>query len=273
MHLDKVPLIRRVTGGGACYVDKGNRLFSFIQPFIPNQGFKDNYPILTRALTSLGFNVTISGRNDLIIGDKKISGSAFTVTGNVLKHHGTLLINVDKHLLTKYLTPTKLKLKSKGINSVESRIVNLTDINPSISINDIDNALVNSFKEYLSSAIDKIIVDPHDITSPSFSKLYNKFISHDYIYNHNPEFTHKLEHKFSFGLVELFLFCNKNKIIDYQIYSDSLDLDFITHLKYCFSKLIGLEYNLNLPLELQKSSLDQYHHQMNEFCEWLAINL
>src|SRR3989338_8200730 len=127
MEEEGVPLIRRDTGGGACYVDKGNRLFSLIGR-TENGNTKIEFPLVVNALKKLGMDAELQGRNDIIVQGKKVSGSAFHLSENIYKHHGTILVDVNKELLTKFLNPNKLKLQSKGISSIQSRIINLIQI-------------------------------------------------------------------------------------------------------------------------------------------------
>lgn len=118
------------------YQDLGNAVFSF---FHPVKDFKDSdfktmsNDVLIKALHSLGIEgAKASGRNDLVVGDRKISGSAYKInlgkadgSGRKALHHGTMLLNVDINALGKYLNPSKKKLESKSVESVRSRVANL----------------------------------------------------------------------------------------------------------------------------------------------------
>ena len=129
-----ITVSRRITGGGAVFHDLGNVNYSYIS--VDDKASDINFlpyvePIIN-ALKSLGVEVELSGRNDIVTknGGKKISGSAqHRQSGRVL-HHGTLLFNSDMSVLSNVLNVDKEKLKSKAIKSVSSRvenIVNLTD--------------------------------------------------------------------------------------------------------------------------------------------------
>ena len=78
-----------------------------------------NYEIIQNSLKSQGFEIEFKGRNDLVIRNKKFSGSAYEVDLNTKEkhtrvlHHGTLLIDVDLESMVDYLNPNVLKLKSK----------------------------------------------------------------------------------------------------------------------------------------------------------------
>ena len=89
-----------------------------------------------KSLARFGVKAEASGRNDLVYQGAKISGSAYKLNpGKNAKalHHGTILFNVDPTAIEKYLNPNKLKLQSKGIESVKSRILNLSIVHPDIN--------------------------------------------------------------------------------------------------------------------------------------------
>lgn len=93
-----------------------------------------NNDILINALTKMGVNAEASGRNDIHVDGRKVSGSAYKLslgkrdgTGKKSLHHGTMLLNLDLNALQKYLNPNKLKLLSKGVDSVVSRVMNLSE--------------------------------------------------------------------------------------------------------------------------------------------------
>jgi lipoate---protein ligase len=139
MQRDHVTLARRVSGGGAVFHDLGNTNFTFIHPTQAYDRHR-NLTLLCELLQSLGIPAEVSGRNDLQVpspdtpgGYRKISGNAFRETKDRCLHHGTLLMNADLARLTRYLTPSPKKLMTKGIPSVRSRVMNLREINPSLT--------------------------------------------------------------------------------------------------------------------------------------------
>lgn len=126
---EKIPVVRRLSGGGAVFHDLGNLNYTFIR-----RGAKDSFndyasfaqPVL-QVLQDLGVPATLSGRNDLLVEGKKFSGNAQVAFGDSVLHHGTLLFSADMGMLTKALTVHPLKVQSKGISSVRSRVGNLSD--------------------------------------------------------------------------------------------------------------------------------------------------
>lgn len=275
MKRDGISLIRRDTGGGACFVDGGNRLFGFIESDC-DEIHKRNMPIIVNALNQLdlkGKKAVVQGRNDIAIDGIKISGSAYSLENRVQRHHGTLLVNVNKGNLGRYLTPPKIKLESKGVKSVAARICNLVDINPSITHEAVDIALINSFLSDSNAAKDCIIelneenfsqiIDDYDL----FERILERYKSDEFLYNENPPFALTLEDRFSFGIVQIYLQCSENKIAQCKVFSDSLDLKLVECIRQAFE---GKDYNHDLPEkiyhDLALALTEDYNEIIEEFC-------
>lgn len=124
----KIPVVRRITGGGTVFHDLGNINYTFI--LNDNDG-AGNFALccepIIEYLKSLGIDASLSGRNDMVIGDKKFSGNAQCVHKGRLLHHGTLLFSGNIQTLTEVLTVNPLKIQSKGIKSVSSRVTNIAE--------------------------------------------------------------------------------------------------------------------------------------------------
>ncbi len=127
-----IPVIRRLSGGGTVYHDKGNLNFSFItryEKFKFNNYRFFNQPIL-EALHSLGIRAKSGGRNDLVIGQRKISGNAQFTSKNRMISHGTLLFRSRLDLLNQALLPPGGYFDSRAIKSARRRVVNVSDYLP-----------------------------------------------------------------------------------------------------------------------------------------------
>ena len=136
-------LARRPSGGGAVYHDLGNLNFSIIC----NESIAKEHTyqrIVKEALSYFGIVSEFNGRNDLTVDDKKFSGNAFYVKDDVLCQHGTILINSDFKELSKYLTPDISKLERNHVKSVESRVVNLSEISDKITVESMKEAMIKA---------------------------------------------------------------------------------------------------------------------------------
>lgn len=221
LEQDNVKLIRRLSGGGAVYHDKGNLNFTFISSD-KNYDVQTNIEIILNALSKFGINGSFNGRNDIIAEGKKFSGNAFFSEENINCHHGTILIDVNLEKLSKYLTVSDLKLESKGIDSVSSRVINLKQLNNNLSVEVVKTALIESFEEmYRTRGIVKII-DEENIFIDEYITKYNSW---QWNYSQSPNFSMQFEEKFKWGIIEFNFSSSDGIITQCKIYSDSLVLE------------------------------------------------
>ncbi|MGI6250885.1 MAG: lipoate--protein ligase [Anaerolineaceae bacterium] len=124
-----IHVVRRLSGGGAVYHDYGNLNFSFIAPNAPGNFHnfqKFTQPVID-VLRGMGVPAELSGRNDIVVEGRKISGNAQYVAGPRMVSHGTLLWKTDLHVVGEALRVKSAKIESKGIKSVRSRVANITE--------------------------------------------------------------------------------------------------------------------------------------------------
>lgn len=120
-----VPVVRRITGGGAVYQDLDNVNFTFIQN--GETDIRTAVQPIVDFLQGLGVPVVFSGRNDLLVQGRKISGCAQKFSNNRTLTHGTLLFRRDGEQMEAFLCPPKEKLHRHGVASVQSRTGQLAD--------------------------------------------------------------------------------------------------------------------------------------------------
>lgn len=239
---DGVILARRKSGGGAVYHDLGNLCFSFLIPIFdekmaPLDTRKKNNEIIVRALKRFDLDVKVSGRNDLEVNGRKFSGSAYEVdlggrfTQKKALHHGTLLLDLKMEELGKYLNPSKPKLKSKGVDSVVSRVINLKEVNPSIKKENVEEALREEFiREYhWCTPKDEVIKDPLNYHH-KVAEIYAKWTDKAWVIGQTPEFTNNFETRFDWGIVDIYLEIKGSDIISAKVFSDCLIPDLIDSL-------------------------------------------
>lgn len=220
-------LMRRRTGGGAVYHDDGNLNFSFIVP-------KDLYDqtrqfaVIQRAVESFGLHTELSGRNDILVEGRKFSGNAFSKGRINDLHHGTLLISGDMSDLQRYLKPKPAKLQKHGVSSVRSRVVNLAELNPTITPESITPrlrvAFLSEYSEYDESS--EYANFSEIVSRPEVQWLYAEFASEEWLYGRWRTFTAQRTAQFDWGGVELSITIDQehNHITDVQIATDALDL-------------------------------------------------
>lgn len=124
---NKINVFRRKSGGGCVYSDEGNLMLTWITRSEGVQRTFDRYlKRITELLNDTGAQATVSGRNDILIDGRKVSGNAFYQTPVKSIVHGTLLYQTNFENMVRAITPAQSKTESKGVASVRQRVTNLT---------------------------------------------------------------------------------------------------------------------------------------------------
>ena len=124
----EVDIVRRKSGGGCVYSDLGNIMVSYVSRRGDVSEVFDRYmTAMTEALLTLGVPAEKSGRNDILVEGRKISGNAFHQLPDRSIVHGTLLYSTDLEALTEAIKPPVEKLQRHGVESVRQRVMNLSD--------------------------------------------------------------------------------------------------------------------------------------------------
>lgn len=130
----EVRVVRRFSGGGAVYHDRGNLNYTIVVPQSGgdfrerHRGFEIAADAVTAGLRRLGVDARFQPINDISVGDQKISGLAGTLTRNALIYHGCLLVSSDLSILAEVLNVAKEKLESKAVRSVRKRVTTLEEL-------------------------------------------------------------------------------------------------------------------------------------------------
>ncbi len=234
-------LARRSTGGGAVYHDMGNLNFSFIIER-NSQDFNLQARIITQAVKKFGIEAYVNGRNDIVTNEGKFSGNAFTYRKNRALHHGTILVDVNREKLGRYLQVSKEKMEAKGIKSVQSRIVNLKEYNNTISIDDLRVSIVEAFiKEFGESKVLNQFNNENALDSfidkSELDRIYGIYSSWEFRYAEAPRFDIEWTNRFTWGGIEIHLSLKNGIIEKSMIYSDALDEAFISDIQKCFNNV------------------------------------
>lgn len=277
MEKKGVNLVRRQSGGGTVYQDLENSIFTFISSK-ENYSKDDNYQILLNCLKSFAIVGERSGRNDILVAGKKVSGNAFKENKDRAFHHGTMLLNTNLDDLNFFISPHKKKLQSKAIASVRSRVDNLSTFHPGINHQLFCDALQEEFLAFYgqSNGNNKAIifqnVDESELEKNSDVKKYYDKIHHwQWRFGETPKFEIHFENRLSFGQIDVHLNSWKGKITNLKIFSDCLYPDLIENFE---NSLINKTYNRD-GLEESRSELlercvPEWEEHINNFIDWLT---
>ena len=220
-------LMRRGTGGGAVYHDLGNINFSFVAD-------KDLYDVrkqlsvIQDALLAYGLQAEISGRNDLTCEGRKFSGNAFGKGKKNNLHHGTILIKTDGDMMQRYLIVDKAKLMKNGVRSVASRVVNLSELVPELTSENIKQPLIVSFEKVYGGKATMLDFDTF-INNEEVQAIREEISSHGFLFGRWEEFKTTKKSRFPWGGVEIDLHVDEAnaRIKDVQIATDCLEPEVI----------------------------------------------
>ncbi len=172
---------RRKSGGGCVYADMGNLMLSYItKEENVNFTFNRYINMVALVLCRLGVEAKATGRNDILIEGKKVSGNAFYhIPGHSIVH-GTLLYDTQAENMAGSITPSSEKLMSKGVESIRQHITLLKD-HISLSIEELKHEL----KKQLCSS--ETTLDNDAVRE--IERIEQGYLSDDFIYGHNPRYT------------------------------------------------------------------------------------
>lgn len=246
----KVNIVRRMSGGGAVYHDLGNLNYTYITKSSGDDflNFKKFTKPVIDVLKSLGVDATLSGRNDMLIDGKKFSGNAQYVYKDMLLHHGTLMFNTSVNILSKVLNVNELKIKSKGIASVKSRVTNISE-HSDITIDEFCSLL------FKSAEGTRYELTPTDIFE--IEKLRKeKYETWEWNFGYSPKHSFKNEKLFPCGIVSVSIDAKDGKIADIKFSGDFFGKCDVSEFEQA---LTGVRHNhSNLLSHLEKLSVGDY---------------
>ena len=172
---------RRKSGGGCVYADLGNVMFSYVtKDENVTLTFNRYINLLVLLLYRMGIEAKATGRNDVLIDGRKVSGNAFYHIPGKSIVHGTMLYDTNMSHMVGSITPSDAKLVSKGVKSVRQHIALLKDYT------------TMSLKEFMAFArqnlCDSEICLSHEAVA-RIVEMEQEYLSEAFIYGHNPSYT------------------------------------------------------------------------------------
>lgn len=215
-----IKVVRRLTGGGAVFHDIGNVNYTFITQKGENSlNFERFCAPVIDALHELGVSAELTGRNDIAADGMKVSGNAQCVRGERFIHHGTLLFDADLGEMAGALRPDPLKLQSKGINSVRSRVANLR---PMLSEPLDTEGFIGFIERWVAEHSD--ITEVRDLTAEEVSGIRHladtKYSTWEWNYGESKGYSRRERRRFAFGTVEAELEAAEGHIVSVHISGD-----------------------------------------------------
>ncbi|MBR2637421.1 MAG: lipoate--protein ligase [Bacteroidaceae bacterium] len=179
---NNIEIFRRKSGGGCVYADQSNIMLSFItSDSNVNSAFNSYMLLIEHALRKLGIDAKSTGRNDILIDGKKVSGSAFYHLHNRSIVHGTMLYDTDIEMMASATTPSDSKLKSKGVESVRQHV---TTLNRYISLP------IEDFMQFMRTSLcGNEQYHLTDVDIERIIEIEQEYHSSEFLYGHNPAYT------------------------------------------------------------------------------------
>ncbi len=252
---NNIKLVRRLSGGGAVYHDLGNVNYAFIMPGHAENlyQFKEySMPIVNVLRDKFNLDVEFTGRNDLVIDEKKISGSAQYVVGNSLLHHGTILYDVDFSNVKNILLPNNAKLETKGVKSVQSRVGNLVTFDGNweeVGVPKLIDTLISEIADDVEFTFTQEQLDEiQKIADANMSAI-------NFILENKKQFTNQyVEYIPGFGTIEIYSNLEDGKISELEIFGEYFFKSDLDEIK---KQIVGVEFT--------KESIQQFVNGIENF--------
>lgn len=178
---NSIQTYRRKSGGGCVYADRDNLMLSYVTPASNvNLTFNRYMLMVEHLLQKLGIDAKTTGRNDILVEGKKVSGNAFYHLPGRSIVHGTMLYDTDLEKMVRSTTPSDAKLKSKGVESVRQHV---TTLNKYLDIT------IDEFKNFVRANLcdGEVVLD--DCAIEAIKEIEQGYLTDEFIYGRNPAYT------------------------------------------------------------------------------------
>jgi lipoate-protein ligase A len=235
-----IHVVRRISGGGAVYHDLGNLNFSFItnKGASPELDFRSFTEPVVKALAGMGVNAELSGRNDITVDGRKISGNAQYFANRRMFSHGTLLFNSEIDNVVASLKVKPGKIESKGLKSIRSRVANICEfLKDPMTIEEFRLSILTSVFEGAGT------IPQVELTERDWERIHElsarKYRTWEWNYGRSPEFNIRRSNRFPFGEIDLRIEVDRGLITQFAMYGDFFSLREMDAFENAF---IGVPY-------------------------------
>jgi lipoate---protein ligase len=245
-----IRVVRRVSGGGAVYHDLGNLNFSFMTRDVKgrfNRYDRFNGPVV-EVLRELGVEAEIGGRNDILVGGRKISGNAQFATPDRMLSHGTLLVHANLDDVTAALRPKPGKVESKGVKSIRSRVANINEFLPQPADTGEVALTVHELRELILERIfgtrDRARIPSVELTDADWRAVREleakKYGAWSWNYGENPPSNVQRAQRFAAGELDVRLDVQQGRIAALRIFGDYMGRADVADVE---ARLLGVAYD------------------------------
>ncbi len=263
---NNIPVVRRLSGGGAVFHDLGNINFTFIKKD-ENENLinfrKYTEPIL-EVLKSLNIEAKFEGRNDLTIDGKKFSGNAEHVWKNKVLHHGTLLFSSEINDLSSALKVDPSKFTDKAVKSVRSRVTNISEhLHQPMHVMEFYDLIIN----YIVNTNED--VNLYEFTDDDITKINqlveSKYNTWEWNFGYSPKYNFNKNIRTPAGNIEINMEVSNGIIQEIKIYGDffnKYDIEelenIIRNLPHDLTSIKGKLVEINIENYINNIQLDEF---------------
>lgn len=218
-----IPVIRRISGGGTVFHDLGNLNFAFITSGREGElvDYKRHTQPIIEALKEMGLDVSLGKRNEILLGKRKISGTASHVFKKRVLHHGTLLFSSRMDDLSRALKVKSGKFEDRAVKSVRSEVTNISEhLVHKIEVNDFKKLLFDSILDSMEGAM-KYQYNEEDLNEITKLKK-DKFSTWEWNFGYSPRYQFTKALRFGDGEIALHMNVEKGIIQEVSIKGDFL---------------------------------------------------
>lgn len=257
---NRIPVVRRMSGGGAVFHDPGNINFTFIEKRIPGEDTSDMFRRFTRpiigALKGLGIDAYLEGRNDLLIDGRKFAGNAVAMHKDRVLQHGCILFSASMPNLAEALRSRPEKFVGKAVSSNRSRVTNISEhLDRPMSAEDFIFYLRDSIISGYGDDMELYEYSPEDLDGID-ALADSKYRTDAWNFGKSPRFSISQVRKFPAGLLEIYAEIKEGRIVSVNIMGDYF---FESPTEDVENALIGCEHKKEAVLDrLNRIDISRY---------------